>query len=64
MSEEENDGGDILKEFLSTHGRDKIIPPKRIRKIRLENSFIKEPCKHKKKIKTSFSLVFKLKTSK
>ncbi len=58
MTEEEDDGGDILKEFLSTHGRDKFIPPKRTRKKRLENLVIKEPSKHKKKGKTSLSLVF------
>ena len=29
MSEEEEDGGDILKDFLSTHGRDNFIPPKK-----------------------------------
>ena len=52
MSEEEDDGGDILKEFLSTHGRDNFIPPKRTRKIRLENSVIKEPNKNKKKGET------------
>ncbi len=61
MSEEEEDSGDILKEFLSTHGRDKFIPPKRTRKIRLENSVIKEPSKHKKKGKTSFISCFFIK---
>ena len=35
MSDEEDAGGDILKEFLSTQGRDKFLPAKRTRKIRL-----------------------------
>ncbi len=58
MSEQEDDGGDMLKEFLSTHGRDNFIPPKRTRKVRIENSVIKEPSKHKKKGKTSFISCF------
>ncbi len=58
MSEEEDDGGDILKECLSTQGRDKSVPPKRIRKIRLESSVIKEPSKNKKKGKTYFIICF------
>jgi len=43
MSHEEDDGGHILREFLSTQNRDKFLPAKRTRKIRLENSVIKKP---------------------
>jgi hypothetical protein len=35
MGDEEDDGVDILKEFLSNQGRDKLLPPKRTRKIRI-----------------------------
>ena len=49
MSDEEDDGGDILKEFLSTQNRDKFLSAKRTRKIRLENSVIKKPTENKKK---------------
>jgi hypothetical protein len=49
MSDVEDDGGDILKEFLSTKGRDQFLPAKKTRKIRLENSVIKKPNENKKK---------------
>ena len=43
MVDEGDDGGDILKSFLSNQSRDKFHPIKRTRKIRTENSVIKEP---------------------
>jgi hypothetical protein len=49
MSNEKDDGGDILKEFLRTQDRDKFLPAKRTRKIRLETSVIKKPNEDKKK---------------
>ena len=49
MSHEEDDGGDILKEFLRSQGMDKFFPAKRTRKIRLENSVIKKTNENKKK---------------
>ena len=49
MSDEEDDGGEILKEFMSTQNKDKFLPAKRTRKIRLENSVIKKPNENKKK---------------
>jgi len=51
MSDEEDDGGEILKAFLSTQNKDKFLPAKRTRKIRLENSIIKKPNENKKKDK-------------
>jgi len=57
MGDEEDDGGEILKKILSNQGRDKFLPPKRTRKLRTENSVIKEPSKHEKKGKIS-NLVF------
>ena len=50
MSDEEDDGGDILKELLSTQNRDKFLPAKRTRKIRFENSVINKPNENKKKV--------------
>jgi hypothetical protein len=49
MSDEEDDGGEILKEFMSTQNKEKFLPAKRTRKIRLENSVIKKPNENKKK---------------
>ena len=49
MSDEEDDGGEILKEFLTTQNKDKFLPPKRTRKIRQEHSVIKKPNENKKK---------------
>ena len=49
MSDEEDDGGDILKGFWSTQNRDKFLPAKRTRKIMLENSVIKKSNENKKK---------------
>jgi hypothetical protein len=49
MSDEEDDDGDKLKEFLSTQGRDKFLSAKRTRKIRLENSVIKHQMRTKRK---------------
>ena len=53
MGDEEDKGGDILKDFLSNQGRDTFLPPKSTRKIRIKNSVIKEPSKHKKNSKIS-----------
>jgi hypothetical protein len=50
MSDEEDDGIDILKEFLSTKSKDQFLPAKKTRKIRLENSVIKKPNENKKKV--------------
>jgi hypothetical protein len=50
MSYEEDDGGDILKELLSTQSRDKFLPAKRTRKIRLKNSVIKNQMRTKRKV--------------
>ena len=49
MSDEEDDGGEILKEFMSTQNKDKFLPVKRTRKIRPENSVIRKPNENKKK---------------
>ena len=49
MSDEEDDGGEIFKEFMSTQNKDKFLPAKRTGKIRLENSVIKKPNENKKK---------------
>ena len=51
ISDEEDDGGDILKEFLSTKSRDQFLPAKKTRKIRLENSVIKNQTRTKRKVK-------------
>ena len=51
MSDEEDNGGEILKEFMSTQNKDKFLPAKRTRKIRLENSVIKKLNENKKKRK-------------
>jgi hypothetical protein len=48
MSDEEDDGGEILKKFMSTQNKDKFLPAKKTRKIRLENSVIKKPNENKK----------------
>ena len=53
MGDETDDGGDILKEFLSNQNRDKFLLKKNTRKIRTENSVIKKPSKHEKKGKIS-----------
>jgi len=49
MGDEEDDGRDILKEFLSNQSRDTFLPQNMTRKIRTENSVIIEPSKHKNK---------------
>jgi hypothetical protein len=51
MSDEEDDGGEIMKEFMSTQNKEKFLPAKRTRKIRLENSVVKKPKENKKKDK-------------
>ncbi len=51
MSDEEDDGGEILKEFMSTQNKDKFLPAKRTRKIRLKNSVLEKPNENKKKRK-------------
>jgi len=50
MSDEEDDGRDILKIFLSTQNMDKFLPAKRTRKIRLEDSVIKNQMRTKRKV--------------
>ena len=62
MSDEEDDGGDILKKILRIQNRDKFLPGKRKREIRLENSVIKKPNENKKKGKylNMFIVIFTL----
>ena len=52
MSDEEDDSGEILKEFMSTQNKDKFLPAKRTRKIKIENSVLKKPNENKKKDKS------------
>ena len=49
MGDDEDDGGNILNEFLNDQSRATFLPPKRTRQIRTENYVIKEPSKHVKK---------------
>ena len=50
MSDEENDGGEILNECMRNQNKDKFLPAKRTTRIWLENSsVIKKPKENKKK---------------